>query len=263
MDFIGFGMAIEKRWEAIPARLFTSNGGAEGQVTLASTRDFKVKQEILLKGTGLDGIKLEVKRVVSDTLLLVGKPGDIKLRENVTAYTTAASATIEALEQSRHSIPDKEYERAVYAEEPIVAKRTISVDEGGDYYNESNPLPVYNPNEESQQGKNVYDEVSAVPTSAQVDVVSYTVPVNTRAWLVRVEASGGNVATYDVLVNNTMQAKRRTYFGSDMTTQFEFSAGLKGLPLEEGDIVLLKAVHQRPDVCDFEGRILVIEAPLT
>jgi hypothetical protein len=135
-------MAIEKRWEAIAPRLFTSNGGAEGEVTLASTLGFKVKQKVILKASTLPGEVLEVKRVVSETLLILGAPGNINDKKNLTAYTTALSASIETLEQPRNDIPDKEYERAVYAEEPIVAKRSILVDRFGRYFSTDNPIPV-------------------------------------------------------------------------------------------------------------------------
>lgn len=136
-------MAIEKRWEAIAPRSFTADGTSEGVVTLASTLDFHVKQLVIIKASGEDDlVKLEVKRVDSATVLRVGPVGNINARTDISAYTTAASATIEAEEQARSTIPDKEYKRAVFEEEPVVAIRTIGVDRQGNPFGPGNPLSV-------------------------------------------------------------------------------------------------------------------------
>jgi hypothetical protein len=54
----------------------------------------------------------------------------------------ALTPFVYAVVQDRPSIAPADYERAVYAEEPIVAKRVIMVDEFGNYYNEDNPFPI-------------------------------------------------------------------------------------------------------------------------
>lgn len=125
-------MAFEKRWAAVAPKAFTSNGTTDGQVTVASTDGFKVKQSVILRANTLQEKTLQVKAVLSETVLKVGlasKP--IHEFENISDFTTALNATIEAPEQLRTAIPDKEYERAVYEEEPVVAKRVISVDKLG------------------------------------------------------------------------------------------------------------------------------------
>lgn len=125
-------MAFEKRWAAIAPKAFTSNGTSDGQITVASTDGFKVKQSVILRADTLQEKTLQVKAVLSETVLKVGlasKP--IHEFENISNFTTALNATIEAPEQLRTAIPDKEYERAVYEEEPTVAKRVISVDKLG------------------------------------------------------------------------------------------------------------------------------------
>lgn len=134
-------MAIEKKWEAIPPRAFTADGGTEGQVSISSTIDFKVKQKVILKANSQSGTLLEVKRVVSETLMIVGLPGNINNKSDISTYTVADSATIESLEQDRVNIPYQEHENAVYAEEPIVAKRVIQVDRLGRYFHVDNPFP--------------------------------------------------------------------------------------------------------------------------
>ena len=135
-------MNTERKWAAIAPLAFTADGGECGQVTLASTVGFKVKQTVFIKGDPLPDLQLEVKAVQSDTVLEVGAKGNIQDRQDLTLYTTAANSTIEAPRQDRPSIPQKEYERAVYEEEPTMAKRVVPVDKQGNLIDECNPNPV-------------------------------------------------------------------------------------------------------------------------
>jgi hypothetical protein len=124
-------MAREKFLPGVGPAAFTVDGGASGQVTIADTTGFKVKHRVVVKGTALADLPLEVKRVISTTLMLVGPVGDIKERQDLSAYTVAASSNITFPEQVRRAIPLKEIERAIYEEEPTVAHRVIVVDEQG------------------------------------------------------------------------------------------------------------------------------------
>lgn len=135
-------MAIERKWETIPPRTFVSDGTSTGQITLSSTSKLRVKQNIIVKATGEEALSLEIKRVLSKTQLLVGPTGAINLRSDLTLYTTAKAATLEAPEQFRPAIPDKEYDRAKFEEEPVVAERVYLVDEIGEPFDEDNPFPV-------------------------------------------------------------------------------------------------------------------------
>lgn len=134
-------MAYEKRWEAVAPKTFLSDGDSEGRVEVANALDFHVKQEVLIKATGQNSTRLEVKEISSQTELYLGPKGKIELRSDLSSYTVAASATIEADIQDRPAIPDKEYERACFEEEPVVAKRVIQVDRLGQKYDSANPAP--------------------------------------------------------------------------------------------------------------------------
>lgn len=136
-------MAIEKKWEQIPPVAFSANGTVDGLVTIPSTKGFKTKQKVNLKSNTQTQVLLEIKRVLSKTQLLVG-PTEQKLTvvSDISGYLTADSATIDAPEQPRPSIPLQEHERAVYEEEPVVAKRVFIVDDWGEPYDSDNPLPV-------------------------------------------------------------------------------------------------------------------------
>ena len=136
-------MALEKNLFAIAPRLFTANGEVAGKVTVPNACDFKVKQKVKVSGTALPQLDLEVKRVISDTEMFLGPQSPpISDRSDLSAYTTAASPFVYAIEQKRPSIPFEESTRAVYEEEPTVAWRNILVDKCGDFYSPENPFPV-------------------------------------------------------------------------------------------------------------------------
>src|ERR1041385_8954707 len=91
---------FEKRLAAVPPQTFTSNGTAQGVITVTDTTLFKVKQEVYLTANtlpNLDGI--EIKAVLDETKLVVGpKTGNLFTVSDVSAYTTALSAKIAANE---------------------------------------------------------------------------------------------------------------------------------------------------------------------
>lgn len=134
---------LEKRFIAVPPQLFTADGNVNGQVEVADTSLFKVKQQVVVTAAGQINLELEIKRIDSPTTMYVGpKTGNIDSRIDLTGYTVTATAFIFANEQKRPSIPSEEFNRAVYEEEPVVAVRTILVDKLGDKYSINNPLPV-------------------------------------------------------------------------------------------------------------------------
>lgn len=133
----------EKRFGAVSPQSFTADGTGNGVVTLANATLFKVKQEVRLNATALPQLELEVKSVESITQLIVGpRGGNIKATINISQYTTAAGASIDAPEQKRTPIDYAEIMRAVYDEEPTVALRNVLVDKLGNKIDENNPLPT-------------------------------------------------------------------------------------------------------------------------
>jgi hypothetical protein len=135
---------LEKRFNAVPPQPFIADGTANGKVTIADTRLFKVKQKVFLKSDVLptrDG--LEVKRIVSPTEMYIGpEKGNINSYSDLSGFLVADNAVIGSNEQVRSSIPSEEISRAVYEEEPTVAIRSMLVDKHGNDYRVDNPLPV-------------------------------------------------------------------------------------------------------------------------
>lgn len=136
-------MLFEKRWASVSIRVLTANGTVDGVLTIADSRPCHVGQRILLKSNTQVLRILKIKRITSKTTLEVGLPDSrIEQRSDVSAFLVADSASFIAEEQTRPAIGSEDFQRAVYAEEPAIAVRSILVDELGEYYNEENPLPT-------------------------------------------------------------------------------------------------------------------------
>lgn len=133
-------MALEKRWVAVSAQTFLTQGTSDGKAQVVNACLFKVKQKVLLSGGGLSR-EFEVKRINSDTELELGSPDrDILHRSDLSSYPIGSS--LSAKEQPRPKIAPDNVIRAVYEEEPTVAYRSLLVDLCGDPIDADNPLPI-------------------------------------------------------------------------------------------------------------------------
>lgn len=171
---------FEKRFIAVPPQPLTANGGADGSISIADTSLFKVQQKVIITATGQSNLALEVKKILSSTLMFVGPiVGNFTTSTNLSAYTTANSASISANEQTRPVIANEVADRAIYECEPVVARRMVLVDKFGNKFDADNPLP----------------------TSAVVNLGDITIGAvdqgdpnnNNKAWPVKVIGTGNNV----------------------------------------------------------------------
>jgi len=106
---------------------------------------------------------------------------------------------------------------------------------------------------------NTFGLVTSVAASTSTSVVSFTVPVGKEFFLQHIEASGTNIAQYDVFMDAARIARKRTFFGGAFNTEFFFvQTNNKGLKFIAGEKVELKVEHFRSMVGDFEGRIVGI-----
>lgn len=135
-------MANERRLDEVPVVLFTIAGGIDGTVTIPSTSGFKVKSSVVISATSLPNLTLEVKAVLSETILIVGLSGNINNRYDLSSYTTFLNSSIYQPSQDRPKVPKDDQDRATYESEPTLARRTILVDELGNLHTDANPLPV-------------------------------------------------------------------------------------------------------------------------
>jgi hypothetical protein len=145
-------MFTERKLLGVSPRPLTANGTAYGLVTVANSAGLFVKQQVILSNNSTS-VVCEIKRFISDTQFYVGPKGGIDQRQDLSAFTLATSPQVSAIEQDRQNIRPDDFERAVYVEEPVVAKRVIPVDSRGKYYDSSNPAPVY------ISDKAIYDKI--------------------------------------------------------------------------------------------------------
>lgn len=134
----------ERKRDGIVAPLL-SNGTSSGLITIHPSLMpyIFVKQVITIWSDTQPRITLEVKRVVSESQFYVGPlNASIDARTNLSAYLVADNAKISVPLQDRPNIKPNDFMRAVYAEEPAVAIRTLAVDYIGRPYTNENPLPV-------------------------------------------------------------------------------------------------------------------------
>ena len=100
---------------------------------------------------------------------------------------------------------------------------------------------------------NVYDTVTAVPSSTETTIVDYTIPVSKVFRLLFIEASGCNVSHYKAYLDVSEIASQRSYW-SDFNVKMPFY----DLELSAGDIVSMKVTHTRTSTGDYEARIIGI-----
>lgn len=135
---------LEKRFYAVPPQLLTTDGSANGYITILNACNLlKVKQVVNVTDT-LGNLKTyEVKRVDEPDRVYLGPVGKPLLNfDDLSAYTVANGAFLFADEQQRVKIAEQEIPRAVFQEEPTVAIRSILVDDCGETFSDTNPFPV-------------------------------------------------------------------------------------------------------------------------
>lgn len=105
-----------------------------------------------------------------------------------------------------------------------------------------------------------YNEIAGLVQGVLTTIVSYTAPIGFTTYLQRGSAGGENIASYQIEINGAIVEKRRTYFSSPLTTDFNFLGfSESGIQLNQGDVVRIRVIHDRPQPGDFEGNIQVIE----
>lgn len=199
-------MARERWLKAVPATPFTADGNENGIVTVDDTSCFKVKAFVVIKSDTQDEQRFEVKRVLNIKEMIIGPEGKkITLKSDMSPFLVADNATIEMPEQERRDIPPADYERAVYEEEPTVAKRVVDVNKLGDIYDYDNPKPV------TEAGFSLEDRVKSailcapdvvrVFTHAEIDGVRRVIKIEYTSASVDVEFE----ATYKLIRDFTYQ----------------------------------------------------------
>lgn len=289
-------MANERTWDEVPAVLLTVDGTTQGVIQVTDTAGFFFGMQALLKNNSTQ-LTVFIKRVVDkNTLWVGGNKSGLDHNLDVSAFTVASVSNISAAEQPKSTVPMEARLLATYETDPIDAWRVRPVDPYGNGYSDSNPLPVafdgtvsigdvhiLGPSPDNNElnvnadgsinvnvvetpvsghtVKNIYNEANSVASGSTTTIVQYTVPLSvTNSILYRVSVSGENIAKFTVFWNASLIDTRRTYYGSSLSEYFEFTTGSSnGFTLSPGDTIVVKVLHNRPYVGDFEGRIQVLE----
>ena len=99
--------------------------------------------------------------------------------------------------------------------------------------------------------KNIFQEVINIPAGVTQIVGSYTALANTK--LLSCDFGGTNVAEYSLYIGNDLTAKKYTFF-QNLNERFLFA---DGLPVNNGDIITVEVLHNRPDPGNFSVNILI------
>lgn len=105
-----------------------------------------------------------------------------------------------------------------------------------------------------------YNEITSVASGIETTIVSYTAMIGKKTYLQKIEVSGDNIAKYRVKLNGVEIDMKRTYFSGGLNTNFIYDGNNNpGLEVNTGDIISVTTIHQRPDVSDFNGKIVYLE----
>jgi len=103
-----------------------------------------------------------------------------------------------------------------------------------------------------------FDSVTSVANSTLTDIVTFTVPVGKKLILDRVEVSGDNIAKFQVDIDASVNAVKRSYW-CNFNQDFEWDR----FELAAGSVIKVQVEQtSRPDTGDYEARIIGIEETL-
>lgn len=138
-------LITEKRIYRVDPVMLQTDGTTTGKLSVPDSSIFRVGQIVILKADNQLNLELKINRIdpVDKVTMYLGPVKQhISKRSDISAYTVAANATLQANEQERPPVPEQEVERITYEEEPVVARRTILVDKYGCRIDDNNPLPI-------------------------------------------------------------------------------------------------------------------------
>ena len=102
---------------------------------------------------------------------------------------------------------------------------------------------------------NQFNEALNLAGNSSADICTYTVPSGKSFYLILAEAGGENIAKFDVKVNASIISSKRSYYGGELYSTFNYGIGeFYGKKLVAGDELKISVTNNRPTSADFEGR---------
>lgn len=298
-------MAIEGKWAYIAPVNIINNSPRNGVVLPESTALFKVEMTVVLENTS-GSRSFIVTRVDKTSVTLV--TSDSKQSIDMSAYNPVNSGKISAPEQTKVSTPEDDQDTDRYEKGPTNADRGVLVDQWGDFYDVTNPVPVQlsdgsinigtvnaelevflTHKDNDPIGGDIHDSVrigdgenelkvnpdgslNFVPLNAVVEsyygeslgvvsgitqtLVAFT--ATDDCLLQKVSFSGGNIAEFELIVDNSTIDKYRTYW-CNFNGTFNFTEGNGGMSILAGQVIEVKVYNFRPLPADFNARIQILE----
>lgn len=100
---------------------------------------------------------------------------------------------------------------------------------------------------------NQYNEANSVPANSLTNILTYTPSVNGK--IKQVNVAGNNKAIYTIEVASSVVDKAYTWYTS---YNHEFDCG-EGLAVIAGQQILVRVIHDRPFLGDFNARLQFVE----
>lgn len=102
-----------------------------------------------------------------------------------------------------------------------------------------------------------YQETLGVISGVTTSILNHTFSATKASKIYSISASGENVSLYELFIDSVLIEKKRTYFGGDLNTEFNFNFGFSvGL----SSVLELKAHHLRPNPSDYNVTLKYTEA---
>lgn len=122
--------------------------------------------------------------------------------------------------------------------------------------NSDGSIPVVIVEGPDEDHLNEFNEIAAIASGVETDLITYTVPVGMDLFLSRIDVSGENIARYEIYIDTDLVARKRTWFGQGLNDTFDFSqSGKRGLEISAGKVIKVKVLHDRPFTSTHEARI--------
>lgn len=226
-------MAKEKKRLAVSPLLFTEDGTADGIITVSDTCEFRAKQIVFLKSDSENPQQFEVRTILSETQFTVGEKGtDFKCLSDVSAFTVSDNAEVYALEQLRPKISPDETLRYSYEEEPIVARRTVLVDQLGRVIKyDDGKLPITGDLNVAVSGKKtpiirnleITDKDTQETFQFPANVVEFEIRLRMRAILQYSYVDGGTALEFATLTAGGVYRETNLELDNPLNLYFETS----------------------------------------
>jgi len=143
------------------------------------------------------------------------------------------------------AIKDREYSK--FVESPTRGSDSSAVEV---FVGNIDPVPVEIINGGAGETVNSYGEILSLAGLATATIVLYTVPISKSLDLKRIDFSGENKAVYSIDINNSIEAKKRTYY-----TNYNGEITFNDLLLVSGDVVKLIVENKTNIAADFNGNL--------